>query len=288
MWKTKKTYTPDEELDERVMKANPGVPKVGRGTVLYNNEEDIRSARMGAGGVGSNNPLTNGALSIPGIPSLPTAPKPNAQPNIPSALPQMSGSANFTTPVLSPMGVNTFQAPRYTGFQTPTSTARFNPVSAPTGFQTPTSTTRFIPQYTGFQTPTSSMSVNSTLQVVAQDGTVNPPVPKSQTYDPNDAESSAEWRAWWNWNAQHPAESKVLLTRLAVSKGKPDPFAVHVPTRQEVWNMKAEQRRRAIEANREETTNVSYESAPPLDTMETSEYFGSLGNPVQQLSWRVG
>jgi hypothetical protein len=65
------------------------------------------------------------------------------------------------------------------------------------------------------------------------------------TGDPNDPNTAA-WQARWNWEAQNPVKAREEAIRLGLYTGP------RVMTRDEIWNMKAEQRRRGMEAAEED------------------------------------
>lgn len=145
------------------------------------------------------------------------------------------------------------------GFQTPTSTTAFikpittqfsSPTSTPnlpnvnyTGFQTPTTNGFVTPGYTnltpsqaqpivqpstGFQTPTSTTAFNQPLS--------NQPVVRPEgvyTGNPNDPNTAA-WKAYWNAAAENPASVPQTEN------------APRVMTRSEIWDMKAQSRRRRM------------------------------------------
>lgn len=75
-----------------------------------------------------------------------------------------------------------------------------------------------------------------------------PPRPSGMyTGDPNDPNTAA-WQARWNWEARNPVRAREEAIRLGLYTGP------RVMTRDEIWNIKAEQRRRGMEAAEEDGT----------------------------------
>lgn len=177
--------------------------------------------------------------------------------------------------------------------QTPTSTPQVqnNPASA---YWANYNNNPIAPTTPILPKPLPKPTKTNTPSMVMADGSVNPPIP-STTYTP---ENGQEWRNWWNWQAAHPAESKVLLTMKAISEGQPDPFAVHVPTPQEVWNMKAAQRAKMNANKIQDGTGEGFSptSSPapvvpadyqdPYPGYSNQPLFG-YGNQVISASWRI-
>ena len=154
------------------------------------------------------------------------------------------------------------------------------------GFQTPTSSTKYVPQFAGMQVqtgqnpivpPPTAIAIQKPLPVmdgmtpttstVYQNANVTPPTQRpTGVYTGGNSATDQQWRDYWNQSAK---------------AGKNEaPTPVHVPTRSEVWEMKARQRRR-----RQEKGEVVSTVVQPVQP----EILQNYGNAVNTaLSWRVG
>lgn len=189
--------------------------------------------------------------------------------------PTGGGNMYSPTPVTNPLqgsqafvGAGSFNAPstnlgnynsHYNGFQTPTTNgfqsnqtqptirsaqANYRPpqqTQSPAGYTnlTPSQSQNIPPSgYTNL-TPSQAAPVTPSQ---AQQATQNvaPPRPTGvYTGDPNDPNTAA-WKARWEWEARNPAESQNQAAQAGLTS------APRVMTRDEIWNMKAAQRRRQM------------------------------------------
>lgn len=290
-----------EDMTPEIAKANPGVPQVGTGTVVF---------RGLSGGMNNMTPQFS-PIQIPGIPTLPTAPTQpkNGTLNSPfqgtgAVMPHVnSASPTYTDPRLAAgRGQNYASASQgytgtagYGGVYKPNvqSGGQLSPDKNPV-FQQPRPAINpfgtagmysFNQNFPNFQLPSANQPQ---AQIVASDGTVNPPVPTG-TFTPGGG-NEQEWRNWWNWQAQHPTESRALLTQMAAAQGQPDPFAVHIPTIDEIQKMKWEQRRRGWEEGGSSGQSYGSGFTPSYNPLASERDLigGSFGNNAISASWRIG
>lgn len=246
-----KLYIPEEDLNPKLLKANPGVPKISTGTVLYQpkssgNIKDRAESEPATSPISQKNAGEKNYVPV-------TEFRNNLNPVAPAA-PVVANKPVSNNPASGAWGVYNQQqnAAQNNAFQTPT-----------------TGTGSGLPKPQG-------------VQVKASDGTVNPPIPTGEYTEAN----AEQWRSLWKWQAEHPAETKALMTMQAIAQGKPDPFAIKVPTPQDVWNMKAEQRRRASE-QADYGFTPSFSPAPQVLQPPQTSFF-NFGNQSVSASWRVG
>lgn len=290
---------------------NPGVPVAGRGTTVYVPREDVPSPNSGARRALEVIPqiISNPFSLIPSpVQNIPPAPP---QVYVPASRPQaqtgginsayaensvMRGRGYTPQPAFNPYGTAGMYTmnpqvstdPRYSAGRgqnyNASQTLPFNPYGTAGMYS-------FAPDFPNFRlpdTPPSSTQSQDAFSITAADGKVSPPPPSSEIFDPTDAASAKEWRDWWNWHAEHPAESRILLTAIAAAQGKPDPFAVHVPTREEVWKMKHAARMRQYAPEDGGGGGFTPVSATPEYNFGVEQPYGYYGNQSVSASWRVG
>lgn len=285
--------------DDEVIEAqhNPGVPKVGRGTRVYEEEEvsplrTLRTAFLG-GGTGTTTSTLMGGFGA-GTAPITAVPPPPKPPQTGSNQPFVNNPASGASAYYNQQQAaqNALAAHRLReqqgGAVTPTTGLPFNPYGTAGMYS-------FNPSFQNWQSPSQTQEQQNVYQITAADGTVNPPIPKG-TYDPNDKTGAQDWQNWWNWQAAHPLESRTLLTQIAAAEGSPDPFAVHVPTREEIQRAKWEQRfKQGMNEIQDGTAGSGYGGGgftpsftPQLTADRTNDPFGFYGNQVIAASWRIG
>lgn len=295
--------------------ANPGVPVVGEGTEVFPPKKAIdRGAFVGLSGGAHPSPLggpfanvSPGQVSVTPGANITHAPQFNnfgtaGMYSMNTASPVTGGRGTMNPVYKTNQGrVNPFGTAGMYSMNTASNTASPGQVSVTPGqgqfnnFGT-AGMYSFNQNFPNYNSGNSNSGNNTPLQITAADGSTSPPVPQSSVFDPNDATSSAEWRTWWNWHAAHPQESRVLLTQIAAAQGMPDPFAVHVPTPEEVWQMKAEQRRRRIDPNLVGGGGGGFAPTGYVEPQGYGDYwqspyvqpFGNFGNQTVAASWRIG
>jgi hypothetical protein len=95
------------------------------------------------------------------------------------------------------------------------------------------------------------------------------------------SENYSQWVDYWNWQAKNPTAARAQAQAQAAAQGKPDPFAPYVMTREQIWQMKANQRRKQMEKNTEggsvysPTEIVSYAPTPYTGT---GDYYSTILN----------
>lgn len=173
-------------------------------------------------------------------------------------LPGVKAGSKNQTPSTPNLGL--YNSSPYLGFQTPTSSTKVNPVFA--GMQVQTGATAYVPPppvasqnpmpVMDGMTPTPSTAVTPPARVARPAG----------TYTGGSSASDQQWRDYWN------AQAKA---------GKQSPAPVHIPTRDEIWRMKAAQRQKLYAAQ------VADQVAAQPQTLENT------GNVVNtSMSWRTG
>lgn len=182
-------------------------------------------------------PFPSGAFAPSGfVPiDLSGQPQPQAQPrtviNQPGFVPQ-----NVMPPVSIPQQNNAFQTPPTNGFTAlpqPTSNIR-----RPDGQATATPSLYSASSYMAPQ-----------WQQQAQAQQAQAITKPAGVYDPNGA-NGQQWRDYWNQMSmlasQNPSAYMSQVQAQAQAEGRPDPFAPVVMSREQIWQMKAEQRRRQL------------------------------------------
>lgn len=265
-----------EDMTPQIAAANPGVPQVGTGTVVFRGLD---------GGMNSAIPKTPSIFDTPYQGTGVISPKTYTDPrlaagrgqNYASASQGYTGTAGYggvykpnvqSGGQLSPDKNPVLQQPR----------PAINPFGTAGMYS-------FNQNFPNFQLPSANQPQ---AQIVASDGTVNPPVPTG-TFTPGGG-NEQEWRNWWNWQAQHPTESRALLTQMAAAQGQPDPFAVHIPTIDEIQKMKWEQRRRGWEDGGSSGQSYGSGFTPSYNPLASERDLigGSFGNNAISASWRIG
>lgn len=183
------------------------------------------------------------------------------------------GSKN-TTPSTPNLG--TYNNSPYLGFQTPTSSTAFNPVFAgmqAQGGAVPIQPIR-PPSAVALQNPAGlpvldgMTQTSSTVVNNLGGGTPSTAARPSAPYTGGNSPSDIAWRNYWNQSATAGSD--------VAQNSSPPP--VHIPTRSEVWEMKAAQRRRRMAKNGEEN-QTGGQAATLLNP----------GNAVNtSISWRTG
>ncbi len=94
-------------------------------------------------------------------------------------------------------------------------------------------------------------------------------------------ENYSQWVDYWNWQARNPSAARAQITADAIAKGKPDPFAPVVMTREQIWQMKAEQRRKGMWKSAGDDISTGGYSRPtysPTPYMGTGNYYSTIIN----------
>jgi len=94
-------------------------------------------------------------------------------------------------------------------------------------------------------------------------------------------ENYSQWVDYWNWQARNPSAVRAQITADAIAKGKPDPFAPVVMTREQIWQMKAEQRRKGMWKSAGDDISTGGYSRPtysPTPYMGTGNYYSTIIN----------
>jgi len=141
--------------------------------------------------------------------------------------------------------------PSQANFQTPTT----NGFTAPAGYTNLTpSQSQNIPPSAGNVNLTPSQSQNIPT---AQTTVSSVPTKPAGTYtgDPNDPNTAA-WKAYWNFSAQNPSQAQ----------GESQGEAPRVMSRSEIWNMKANSRRKKMAKG--EVRATSGGSSPAMPTAQ--------------------
>jgi len=189
-----------------LLASNPGVQTVKPGQVINVNSK-FAGAGMGTGGTNTTG---------------------NSFGNTPT--PQSGNTFSYAPAGNNSYGsLNTPPPPSQANFQTPTT----NGFNAPAGYTNLTpSQSQNIPPSAGNVNLTPSQSQNIPT---AQTTTQSQPAKPAGTYtgDPNDPNTAA-WKAYWNYSAENPSQSQ----------GQGD--APRVMSRSEIWNMKADSRRKKM------------------------------------------
>ena len=190
-----------------LLAGNPGVQTVKPGQVI-----NVNSKFSGAGiGTGGTNTTGNSFGNTPARPSGNTfsyAPAGN----------NSYGSLNTPPP---PSQAN-FQTPPTNGFNAPAGYTNLTP-----------SQSQNIPPSAGNVNLTPSQSQNIPTATTTQSQPTKPA--GTYTGDPNDPNTAA-WKAYWNYSAQNPSQAQ--------SQGQGN--APRVMSRSEIWNMKADSRRKKM------------------------------------------
>lgn len=281
------------------------VPVVRKAAQIFDNSEDTGGRRGDslAVGVGGTSPVQQ-AINIVSdfIPSGTSASSEGSRRATQTPLTnQLAGEKNYVPEVpfannLLPKGQPVINNPASAAW------ANYNNPAVQNAFRTPTSSTRLISQPSGFQTPTTNGFTSQIGQppsqqqtplqqmlvqnqrLVLSNGTVAPQKP-SGMYDPS-AANAQQWRDYWTWQSQNPDLAREAIQAEALAKGKPDPFAPTVMTAQQIWNMKANQRR----ASMEEMQSYDYSRGgyTPTEYYQEPAPFWNYGNAVTAASWRIG
>jgi len=111
--------------------------------------------------------------------------------------------------------------------------------------------------------------VNSTTRAAGTPNLGQPPRPEG-TYNPNNKDTAAQWRAYWNWEAANPQAAAAI----ALAEGRLSSAPV-VMTREQIWQMKAAQRRRR--AGTETPSYVSPVTSPTPYT-GTGNFYSTILN----------
>ena len=173
------------------------------------------------------------------------------------------------------VAVNQFpQVTSGSGFQT---RSPFPPVIKDKTYQTPSS------PYTGTagywagnnQTGASSYSATSYMAPNQQGNTTQKPPSNEIT-----SENYSQWVDYWNWQARNPQAARAQAQAQAAAQGKPDPFAPYVMTRDQIWQMKANQRRKQMEKNAEGNpyAPAGVVSYAPNPYTGTGDYYSTILN----------
>lgn len=176
--------------------------------------------------------------------------------------------------------VNQFpQVTSGSGFQT---RSPFPPVIKDQTYQTPSSPYTGTAGYWAGNNQTSASSypatsymapnqqVNSTTNTGAPN--LGQPQRPEGTYNPNNKDTAAQWRAYWNWEAANPQAAAAI----ALAEGRLSSAPV-VMTREQIWQMKAAQRRKRASMNYEAQSYVSPVSAASPYT-GTGEFYSTILN----------
>jgi len=252
---SKKNNLPAEEL----LAANPGVVTVRPGQV-------IALPKTGGGNMYSPTPVTNpfaGAGAKVGVGTV------GGQPNL----------GNYNT------SYNGFQTPTTNGFKAPTPYAGYTG-TAGYGMQgkplTPSQVNFQTPTTNGFQAPQqpylgASSYLNPALK--PQEQTTQNTIPQrptgTYTGDPQDP-NTALWKARWDWEARNPIQARDQAIALGLQA------APTVMTRDQIWQMKADQRRRQAASAEQDGTQYN-QPAYQYDTRAD----GSNAPLVRNIIWGI-
>jgi hypothetical protein len=94
----------------------------------------------------------------------------------------------------------------------------------------------------------------------------------SGIYTGGNSDNDIAWRNYWNYSAANPSSVE-------------SPVSSYMPTRNDIWERKAAQRRRAAEGN---DGGGSYYSDPGYQYPNQYPNQQGIGNNVVGGSWRVG
>ena len=121
---------------------------------------------------------------------------------------------------------------------------------------------------------TSYMAPNQQVNSTTNTGAPNLGQPQRPegTYNPNNKDTAAQWRAYWNWEAANPQAAAAI----ALAEGRLSSAPV-VMTREQIWQMKAAQRRKRASMNYESQSYVSPVSAASPYT-GTGEFYSTILN----------
>jgi hypothetical protein len=194
---------------------------------------------------------------------------------------QVKAGSKNTTP--STPNLATYNNSPYRGFQTPTSSTQYVPQFAGSQVQagakkTPTSTPVALQNRGG--TPVMDGMTQTTSQVytnagVNQQGVIPPRPAGVYTGDPNDPNTQL-WNNYWNASAANPAAAQ------AAAGGGGNAVPV-VMTRDEIWEMKANSRRRKQAKGEGEGGGGQAPLPPPI----IDPLLNTGNNQNQNVSWRV-
>lgn len=95
--------------------------------------------------------------------------------------------------------------------------------------------------------------------------------------------NAQQWKDYWNWSAANPQASRAQITADAIAKGQPDPFAPVVMTREQIWEMKAAQRRRQMAKGDVQPATYGYSDftqnpVPYTGSGVTGDYYSTILN----------
>lgn len=236
------------ETSPQALLANNGIKTLTAGqTIKVPTGGGLSGDKQGQLGI----PKTNGGFIVNNNPLL-NQPKTQAQGSFVSG----SGKVNTAAPNVIPQNV-------------PTNVTNSG-VMSPTGTFTSTQQTSNIHNQVPIFGQVTTGQLQQQLQT-QQPVTTQPATPQRPqgvyTGNPNDP-TTAQWKDYWNWQAANPQ---------LVPKAPPV-----VMTRDQVWNMKAAQRRR------ENGKDGGVDSYQPYVQPVLPVYEPFYGNNVTQGSWRVG
>jgi len=217
---------------------------------------------------GFQTPTTNG-FTAPPKPNLTTTPATNANSggiNAPRYFAPtgsfLSGGGNTALSVAQPTAQPTQAQGSFVS-----GGGQVNMTGQRTGFQTPTTNGFTSQQLTGGSFYSGSGEINLTGVVPgggSGGGSNNSYSRPTGIYTGGNSANDIAWRNYWNYSAANPSSVE-------------SPVSTYMPTRNDIWERKAAQRRRAAESNDGGGSN-GYQYQSPQ----------SIGNNVVGGSWRVG
>lgn len=205
----------------------------------------------------------------PGVPQLSTGqvinlPNPNAAFPVTNN-PYLNGpNVHTQVPVMG-------QQPQTVGGSFMSGNGNVNMTGPRNGFQTPTTNGFMAPQLTTGSFYSGSGEVNLTGVTAGggsgSTGGGNVPQRPQGVYTGGNSANDVAWRNYWNYSAANPTTVQ-------------NPVSTYMPTRNDIWERKAAQRRRQAES--QDYTSQNYTGYAP----QTG--FTPMGNNVVGGSWRVG
>lgn len=213
-------------LEDDFYLANPGVKTLRPGQVVK--IPKITTFQFGQAGTGGTNTTGNSFYNSPS----------NSNGATFSYAPAGNNSyASLNTPVVQPPSQANFQTPTTNGFTAPAGYTNLTP-----------SQSQNIPPSAGNVNLTPSQSQNIPT---AQTSVSSVPAKPAGVYtgDPNDPNTAA-WKAYWNYSAQNPSTVQ--------TQGD----APRVMSRSEIWNMKANSRRKKMAKSAGDDQSFSGSNAP--------------------------
>lgn len=169
----------------------------------------------------------------------------------------------------------------------------------PQGFQTPTtngftSTSNGTPRANNQRTSGQNINDGSFTPTGANTGTAGywagynqqqsqQPAGSQRPNVPYSEATAQQWKDYWNWSAANPEAVKAQITADAIAKGQPDPFAPVVMTREQIWEMKAAQRRRQMAKSDVQPATYGYNDlvqtpVPYTGSGTTGNYYSTILN----------